>query len=272
MAVIMSSASSQPVPGSPAATQDADLVGRFLDGDAAAFELLMHRHGAMVMGLLRRLGLQEADAEDGFQAAFLSLGRNGGSIDKRKSLASWMSEVAYPIGLEQRVRVRRRQTKEHPLTGTEPSPMKDDLSEFWSLLDAEVMRLPEKYRVPLLLCQLEGLSLEEAGRQLGCPSATIGTRLARARDRLRARLAKRGLALSGATVATYLNHYQPAQAAPPHAAIQGTLQAAMHVQHGVAAAISADALVLSDRVLHLMVVAKMKLLVLVAALLLALSG
>src|SRR5688572_23473813 len=159
MALTMSPASSQAVPGPPE-SPDADLVARFLARDAAAFELLMHRHGGMVMGLLRRQGLQEADAEDAFQATFLTLVRKAGSIDKRGSLASWLYKVAYRIGLEQRERVRKRHAKEHPLTGSEPAPMKDDLSEFWSLLDAAVMELPDKYRVPLLMCQLEGLTLE----------------------------------------------------------------------------------------------------------------
>ncbi|MCI0684304.1 MAG: sigma-70 family RNA polymerase sigma factor [Gemmataceae bacterium] len=274
MASVMSPAVSRSVPGPPAEAQDADLLARFLEArDAAAFELLMDRHGGMVMGLLRRLGLQEADAEDAFQAAFLTLVRKAASIGKRGSLASWLYKVAYRIGLEQRERVRKRHAKEHPLTGSEPAPMKDDLTEFWLLLDAEVMQLSEKYRVPLLLCQLQGMSLEEAGRRLGCPSATVGTRLARARDHLRARLAKRGLALTGATVATYLNHYQPAQSAPAPAVIRGTLEAAMHLQHGVAvSAISAEALTLSDRALHSMVVAKVKLLALVAAVVMAFAA
>src|SRR5262245_3658613 len=113
MAMTMSPASSQAVPGPPAETQDAVLIARFLDArDAAAFELLMHRHGGMVMGLLRRLGLQEADAEDAFQATFLTLVRKAGSIGKRNALASWLYKVAYRIGLEQRQRVRQRHTKE----------------------------------------------------------------------------------------------------------------------------------------------------------------
>jgi RNA polymerase sigma factor (sigma-70 family) len=249
----------------PPEAADGVLLGSFLTGrDQAAFEQLLRRHGGKVMGLFRRLGLQEADAEDGFQATFLTLVRKAGSIGKRDALAAWLYKVAYRIALEQRARARQRRAREHALTGDEPAPPMDhELKEFWALLDAEVIGLPEKYRAPFVLCHLQGLSLEQAARQLGRPLGTVGTWLARARNLLRSRLAKRGLVLTVAAVVTYLGEQPPAQAALSQAVLHSALQAALHLQTG--AAVPAEILALSDRAVRALSLAKLKLLALVAA-------
>ena len=259
------------VPPSPEAFEaplgDAALLERFIhNDDQAAFEVLLGRHGGMVMGLLRRLSLQEADAEDAFQATFLTLVRKAGSIGKRDALASWLYKVAFRIALDVRERAKKRQTKEQALTGSEPAPMEKDVAAFWSLLDAEALRLPEKYRVPFVLCHLQGQSLEQAAAQLGCPVGTVGTRLARAREFLRTRLARRGLVLTAAAVASYLGAGQAAQAAVAPATLHGTLQLVLNFRKGAPAAASAAAVfALSDRAVQALLLAKAKFAGLVAA-------
>jgi RNA polymerase sigma factor (sigma-70 family) len=255
-----------PSPSPPAVeVADAVLIERFVQHrESAAFEQLLRRHGGMVMGLLRRLRLQEADAEDAFQAAFLTLARKAGAVSKRASLASWLYKVAYRIGLDQRTRAHQRHARERLLTGNEPAAndMKTDVAEFWSLLDAEIMQLGEKERVPFVLCHLEGWSLEEAARQIGCPIGTLGSRLDRARRSLRWRLARRGLTLSAAAMAACLNE-QPAQASVAHTVLEGTLQAAVSLDAG-AAAISPAVMALSNRAVQVIFLAKVKVLALVA--------
>src|SRR5262249_44076954 len=264
MASIPSETSRQSAVPASSEAGDAALIERFLaHQDAAAFEVLMTRHGPMIMGLLRRMCLQEADAEDAFQATFLTLVRKAGSIGKRDSIASWLYKVAFRIALEQRERAKKRQTKEHALTGNEQAPMEKDVAAFWSQVDVEVMQLPEKYRVPFVLCYLQGLSLERAAAQIGCPLGTVGTRLAWARNFLRSRLAKRGVVLTAAMVVTFLSQAQLAQAAPSAVVLHGTMQTALQFQSG--AAVSAEVMVLSDRAVHGLFVAKAKFMALVSA-------
>ena len=260
-----------PNPLSPDAA-DADLLGRFIqDEDHAAFELLLQRHGGMVMALLRRLGLQQADADDAFQATFLTLVRKASAIGKRDALASWLYKVAYRIALEQRERVRKRQPKENPLTGSEQAPMEKDVAAFWSLVDREVMALPEKYRVPFVLCQLQGMTIERAAEKVGCPAGTLGTRLGKAREFLRSRLARRGLAVSAGVLVALLSQ-QPSHASPSPAALESTLRAAVHCRNGTAAtAVAANVLSLSDNAVRAFFVAKVKFIALAASVLLVLA-
>src|SRR5262249_17902411 len=147
-----------------------------------------------------------------------------------------------------------------PLTGNEPCPsMGNENAELLVVLEAEVAKLPEKYRVPFILCHLQGLSLEQASRQVGCPAATVGTRLARARERLRSRLAVRGLALSASALLAHLAtaSFAPAGVAP--AVLQATLRAAVLARDGaLAGAASAEVLALSDRAVASMTAAKVK--------------
>jgi RNA polymerase sigma factor (sigma-70 family) len=233
---------------------DAQLLGRFVaGGDEAAFELLLRRHGGMVLGLCRRLSRHEQDAEDAFQATFLALARKARSIGKPASLGSWLYKVAYRAALSARARAVRRAAVEVPLAAepvADPVPAAD-WHDLRPVLDAEIHRLPDRYRVPFVLCYLEGLSLAEAARLLGRPPATVGTRLARARDRLRERLTSRGLGLSAAALSAFVAEQTRAAGLP--ARLVGAMLAALPP-----GAVPARIAVLTEGVLRAMFVSKLK--------------
>jgi RNA polymerase sigma factor (sigma-70 family) len=178
---------------------DGELLGRFVAGrDEAAFEELLRRHGPMVLGVCRRILYDVNDAEDAFQATFLALLRQAGSINKRESVGSWLYGVAYRIAVKAKSRARRRRT--HERRGV-AMPAEDPLYEaIWRdlrpVLDEEVNGLPAKYRRPVVLCYLEGKPYAEAARELRCSKGTVCLRLARARELLRQRLARRDVVLS----------------------------------------------------------------------------
>jgi RNA polymerase sigma factor (sigma-70 family) len=207
--------------GSDALT-DPELLERWIARrDEAAFEALVWRHGTMVLNICRRLLSQEHDAEDAFQATFLVLARKAGSIGKRGSLGAWLYRVAYHTALAAREKTARQARHEQPLVDLPaPAPPEDEAwRELRPVLDEEVNRLPEKYRVPFVLCYLEGLTNEQAAQQLGCPRGTVGTRLAWARERLRQRLSRRGLALSSALLDGMLSRHATSASLPLELAV-----------------------------------------------------
>jgi RNA polymerase sigma factor (sigma-70 family) len=183
---------------------DADLLERFiLQRDEAAFAALVGRYAPMVLLVCRRM-LADADAaEDALQATFLILARKASSIRRRDSLAAFLHGVACRVARKRQVRTNR-----HRMTPLEQEdgpldPRPDPLSELTarelvSALDEEVARLPEVYQLPVVLCCLEGLSLEEAARRLGWTAGSVKGRLERGRKRLYDRLARRGLTLGTA--------------------------------------------------------------------------
>src|SRR5262245_7762840 len=188
-----------------AARSDADLLARFVaDRDETAFEALVWRHGASVYRLGRRLLGREADVEDTFQATFLILARDAARIGRRDSLAGWLYRVAYRVAL----RVRRRRGSFEPLPEDLVGPNGEPVDrvverERHGLLLDEIARLPECYRIAVVLCCLEGKTNVQAAGELGCPCGTIDSRLAWARRRLGERLTRRGVApaLAAATIA-----------------------------------------------------------------------
>ena len=190
-------------PQAPGTVTDGQLLERFVERkDEAAFELLVWRHGPMVLGVCRRILQNPHDAEDAFQAAFFTLARKAASIGQRDSVGAWLYRVAYRIALRARARRARLAQREQPLgdlpiaeVGCEPADLLA-WRELRPVLDAEVSRLPEKYRAAFVLCYLEGKTNEQAAEQLGCPKGTVLSRLSRARERLRKRLVQRGVALA----------------------------------------------------------------------------
>ncbi|HTU21702.1 MAG TPA: sigma-70 family RNA polymerase sigma factor [Gemmataceae bacterium] len=211
-------------PAAAEGASDAHLLQRFVqERDQQAFELLIWRHGLMVLNVCRRVLHHEHDAEDAFQATFLALARKADAIGKRESLGSWLYKVAYRIALRARNTIPLRSLREEPLP--DPSsrePINDLLwRELAAAVDEEIHRLPEKYRVALVLCHLEGQTIESAARGLACPSATVGTRLARARTLLRRRLARRGFDLSS------LGELRNIVAVLSSALVNSTVQAAL---------------------------------------------
>jgi RNA polymerase sigma factor (sigma-70 family) len=195
--------------------------------DEDAFTSLMLRHGPMVLGVCRRVLGNSPDADDAFQATFLVLVRKAASVRNRNSLGSWLYSVAVRIARNARVSAMRRSAYERQAI---PMRQADNLDEaVWRdlrpLLDAELERLPEKYRAPLVLCYLEGHTHEEAARKLGWTNGTVCGRLARAKAMLRARLVRRGLAPSAALLTAALS--KEATAAIPTALFETTLKAAL---------------------------------------------
>lgn len=177
---------------------DAELLRRFAHTrDEAAFELLVWRHGPMVLGLCRRAIRDEQLAEDAFQAVFLVLARKSGSV--RGNLGGWLFKVARRVA--HRANARRTVTAPVPDLAQTALPDPIERGELASLLDDEVARLPERLRRPVVLCYLGGHSTEDAARELGCPRGTVLSRLSTARARLAARLTRRGVTLPATLVA-----------------------------------------------------------------------
>ncbi len=175
---------------------DAQLIDRFVaDRDESAFASLLERYGPVVWGVCRRVLRHEQDAEDAFQATFLVLARGARSVRRRDSVRAWLHGVALKVALRAKVRRDRRQVLERAgveVAMADPTPI-ESADDAGSILDEEVRRLPEKYRVPFVLCCLEGKTGDQAALEIGCPRGTVATRLARARQRLRERLSRRGL-------------------------------------------------------------------------------
>jgi RNA polymerase sigma factor (sigma-70 family) len=166
--------------------------------DEAAFDALLERHGPLVLGVCRRILHDVHDADDAFQATLLVLVRKAASIAKRQSVGSWLYGVAYRIAVKARTRAHRRRAHERSAVNR---PTMDPLEDIvWRdlrpVLDEEVNRLPEKFRAPVVLCYLEGMSYAETARVLACCKGAIALRLGQARERLRRRLRRRGLDLS----------------------------------------------------------------------------
>ncbi len=204
---------------STASETDRQLLQRFVaEASEDAFARLVQRHGPMVLGVCRQILRQEQDAEDAFQATFLVLSRKAGSIRAAEALPNWLYGVARRLALRSKSAVARRQAREVALVESPTAPLAPDsaVEDLAPVLHEEIGRLPEKYRIPFVLCYLGGKTNEEAAQQLGCPSGTVFSRLARARERLRTRLTRRGLALpAGVLTATLAALSQQARAATP---------------------------------------------------------
>ncbi len=190
-----------------AGPSDPELLQRFLSRcDEGAFEALLRRHGPMVLRVARRVLGSEPDAEDVFQATFLLLARKAGSVRKGASLASWLHGAAHRLALHARADAARRRAKERRAAAARPeqSPTSPAWGELEGVLDDALAALPERYRGPLVSCYLEGRTQEEVARLLGAPLGTVRSRIARGREMLRKRLARRGVALSTGATGTAL--------------------------------------------------------------------
>jgi len=169
---------------------DADLVERFLAGDEGTFEPLVRRHGPMVYRVCLRTAGHAQDAEDAFQATFLVLARNPRAVRNRASLASWLHGTARRIALKAKTAAAARQRRERSAPTDRGDPTRDETA---AALDEELGRLPDRWRLPLVLCYLEGRTQDEAAAVLGWSRITLRRRLDEARDALGARLVRRGV-------------------------------------------------------------------------------
>ena len=196
---------------------DADLLRTFLaTRDSAAFSALVRRHSSTVLAACRQVLRQESDVEDAFQATFLVLFKSAHAVRKGTALRSWLFGVAHRVAVNARCRRAKLESRER--TNSEPphpAGEAPDLSwrEASAVLHEELNRLPDKLRLPLLLCYLEGKSRDEAAVELGTSANVVKGALERGRLRLRSRLQRRGIALSAGLLAAV--DAGPAAAAPP---------------------------------------------------------
>jgi len=250
---------------------DGELLGRFVarrDGAAElAFAALVERHGPMVLSVCRTVLRDENDAHDAFQATFLVLVHKAGSLRVRETLGPWLHAVAVRVASCARSAAARRRRHEANFAGKAPgwsdgtpAGVDEDLGR---ILHEEIRRLPERYRIPVVLCDLEGRSHQQASRALGWPVGTVKSRQARGRARLRQRLTRRGLATPAGLVSALTSG--AARAAVPPATAGSTVQAALRFgsESGV---VSARVTALKNGALKVMVFSKFRSAALVAAL------
>jgi RNA polymerase sigma factor (sigma-70 family) len=249
-----------------AGLSDRQLLDHFIEHrDEAAFAALVRRHGALVWGVCRRILAHHHDAEDAFQAAFLVLARKAASVKPRAMVANWLYGVAHRTALKAKaMAMRRRRREKQVLTMPEAkAAAQDRWSELEPLLDQALAALPDKYRVAIILCDLESKTGKEAARLLKVPEGTLATRLRTARALLAKRLGRLGFTAPGSALAMTLSE-NAATATAPVAVVCSTVKAAPLYAAGQAAAlatISPQVAALMEGVLKMMLASKWKLLI-----------
>jgi RNA polymerase sigma factor (sigma-70 family) len=250
---------------------DGQLLDRFIQQqDEAAFAALVHRHGPMVWGVCRRIVGHHHDAEDAFQAAFLVLARKAASIRPPEMVANWLHGVAHRTALKAKATASKRLLKEKQVTNM-PEPKSaphDPWRDLEALIDLELSRLPDKYRIAILLCDVQGKTGKEAARQLKVPEGTLASRLRTGRVMLARRLARHGIGLSAGALAVVLAQ-NAASATAPAAVVASTIKTATLISSGTAAAagmVPAKVAALMEGVLKTMLLTKIRIAVSVIAL------
>jgi RNA polymerase sigma factor (sigma-70 family) len=242
---------------------DGELLASFIDAkDEGSFEALVRRHGPMVFGVCRRVVRNHHDAEEAFQATFLVLARKASSVLPREKVANWLYGVAYRTAMKARAMATKRHWRERQIREMpDPeAPAPGQSQELQLLLDQELNGLRENYRLPILLCDLEGKTIKEACRQLDWPQGTLAGRLARGRKLLAKRLTSRGVALSVGAVAAVVGQ-NVASAGMPTALLSSTVKAAILVAAGqatVAGVVPAQVAALTEGVIRSMMLTKLK--------------
>jgi len=259
------------VSGATGQLSDEELLGRFVkrrdDEAEAAFAALVERYGPMVLGVCRRVLGNRHEAEDAFQATFLVLARKASSIARPEQLANWLFGVARRAALDARARALRGKARERRVHMNSQAEIKQagddqpDVDELRAILDEELARLPERYRGALVLCELDGLTRRAAAARLGIPEGTLSSRLSRAKDCLRRRLVRRGLALSALGLdRAFVRAAHARTSVVPLSLVDSTIRAATRVAAGVtvAEAASTSIAILARGVLKAMLLAKLK--------------
>jgi RNA polymerase sigma factor (sigma-70 family) len=233
--------------GTVAGLPDGELLKRFASGRGAeaelAFAALVMRHGPLVFGVCQSLLRNRHDAEDAFQAAFLVLARKAGSIRQPDRLGPWLYGVAHRTARRLKEKNARRKSHEaevavssdraHRSSGSSPHPSAPADHDAIEALHREIGRLPARYQTAVVLCDLQGLTHEEAARRLGCPVGTMSSRVSRARERLRRRLDRRGLAYPSGIVAAAVDSTRPSVL--PNVLVGSTVKNVMSLSTGLAA-------------------------------------
>lgn len=244
---------------------DARLLEQFLlQHDQDAFALLVQRHGPMVQKVCWRVLHHTQDAEDAMQATFLVLARHAASIQKRENLAGWLHSTACRTALRARRDAGRRRQHEREVPRMPHSQPALDLAwrELQAVLDEEIAKLPEKYRVVFVLCCLESRSRPDVAGQLGLKEGTVASRLAYARKLLQQRLTRRGLTLAGVLAAVSLSE-QTGQAALPAAVVRATTAVALGFRAGPGAAVPTRVAALAEGISNTLFATRCKLVALV---------
>jgi RNA polymerase sigma factor (sigma-70 family) len=237
---------------------DGELLCRFAgQADADAFAVIVRRHGPMVLGVCRRLLHNSADADDAFQATFAVLIRKAASLSRPQQLAGWLFQVAYRTARRARAARLRRQARQIPLHEIPvEAPIADVVwRELKPIFDEEVNRLPEKLRLPVVLCYMEGRTKRAAAQALGWPEGTLSCRLQQARELLQSRLARRGVTASAGALTLALGQ-GTASAAVPTSLVSSTVQSASLIAAG--SAVAGPVATLTQGVLHSMFMTKLK--------------
>jgi RNA polymerase sigma factor (sigma-70 family) len=251
------------VPGDGAGTTDGELLERFVTArDQAAFAALVQRHAPMVWGVCRRLLPRHHDAEDAFQATFLVLVRKAASVVPRALVANWLYGVAHRTALNARAAAAGRGMRERQVTPMpEPAEREQHLwRDLQPLLDEELSRLPTKYRVVLVLCDLEGKTRKDAAHQLGVPEGTLSGRLSRGRALLARRLARHGVAVSGGILAAVLSENLLSAGTVPTVVMGRVIHTAslLAAGHAVTGVVPAKVAALTEGVIRTMLLMKLR--------------
>ncbi len=254
--------------GAVGALGDDQLLDRFVDGrDGAIFEHIVARHGPMVWGVCWRTLRHHHDAEEAFQATFLVLARKASSIRPRSKLGGWLHGVATRTALRARSARARRQAREQSTSAVSDQAIADaDPRDSLAELDSALAALPDQYRVPIVLCELQGKSHKQAAEILGWPVGTVSGRLSRGRTVLAARLVARGIAPAASALALDLARDAHA-AGPGRILLQHTRElaaAALTGSFGPSAAVSSGVISLSREVSRTMFLTKLKTVAIVA--------
>ncbi|HEX3451290.1 MAG TPA: RNA polymerase sigma factor, partial [Isosphaeraceae bacterium] len=222
--------------GTQTGLTDGELLERFVtnegEGSQFAFSALVRRHGPMVLRVCQRLLSDVHESQDAFQATFLILAKKAGSLRDCGSVGPWLFGVANRVAAKSRTATERRTRHERQYLerlATEGQIEDKDRWDVNVVLHDEVRRLPDRFRIPIVLCYLEGVTQEEAAAQLGWPVGTVASRLARARERLRGRLTRRGVTLSATALASALAQNV---SAAPSMLVNSTVRAAISFAEG----------------------------------------
>ncbi len=239
--------------GTVTGLSDAGLLERFVEHrDEYAFAALVERHGPMVLGTCRAILKDSHFAEDAFQATFLVLAQKAHSIRGQEALGGWLHRVAYRIAIQANTAaIRRRSVERRAGELADPRESFSQVSdELRTVLHTELERLPEKYRLSVILCDLQGLTRQQAALQLSWTEWKVRRRLERGRELLRGQLMRRGFALTSGLVVAGLAKEASAAVPEGWTAASVRLAGAFAARAGARGLASATTLALAEGVMQ----------------------